>query len=245
MTCIANAYKNDGCVSCREHCGVRIALSSRQKSAQLPADYLDKTLENNPVEQHFIERHMSAYVDTFARRFEQDGDRIKSLYFYSESPGTGKTTLSAILLNEWLSRGFIGSVKRGINDKTDAYFMDINEWQSLYNKFNRPGVPQEITESAARQYYEKLERAKKASFVVMDDIGVRSSSEAFRADLHDIINHRTVNNMPTIYTSNIALSELAQIYDKRLADRVRDMCLEYVFEGESHRGRREVRHDVQ
>lgn len=236
--CIINAYKNDGCSSCSQNCAYKIAMDARQNYAQIPADYRDKTLASNPLgekEQARLER----YVATFTRRFDDSGAQIKSLYLYSAGTGTGKTTSAAVAINEWIARGYISELKRGINPETKpAFFLEINDFQMLYNKFNRANIPREVAEPAAAEYYAKMEKAKVAPLAVLDDIGVRSASEPFRADLHEIINHRITNKMPTIYTSNVQISQLNEIYDKRLTDRVRDMCAEFTYAGESHRGHR-------
>lgn len=238
VNCIIGEYKKDGCSSCSSNCAYLIAMEARQQFANVPLDYRDKTLAKNPLGDSFS-AVANGVISTFNRQFDDDAARIKSLYLFSTAPGTGKTTTAAILLNEWIARSYIGALKRGLTpDRRPAYFLDVNEWQSFYNKFNRPSVPAEIAEPASIEYYKRLERAKNAPFAVLDDIGVRSASEPFRADLHEVINHRTVNGMPTVYTSNVALSGLTEVFDKRLADRIGDMCAEITFTGNSHRGRR-------
>lgn len=239
--CIMDDYKNGGCTSCPSHCGIKIAIKARQDYSKIPLDYINKTLKTANVRetQTFVFSQMTHYVDTFERQFDAEAKRIKSLYLYSASPGTGKTTTAATMLNEWIMRSYVGALKRGETPhKKPAYFLDVNEWQSCYNKFNRPGVPQDVAEKHATIYYERMERAKIAPFAVLDDIGIRSASEAFRADLHEIINYRTVQKLPTVYTSNVQISDLESVFDARLADRVRDMCIEYTFEGRSNRGKR-------
>ncbi|MEW9698008.1 hypothetical protein [Paenibacillus sp. SI8] len=119
-----------------------------------------------------------------------------------------------------------------------AYFLDVNEWQTDFNTFNRPRVPEETAAPAAARYYKAQGIAQSVPFLVMDDVGVRDASEAFRADLHAIINARTTAGLPTIYTSNLPMAELMRLYDARLADRVRDMCVEISFQGASNRGMR-------
>lgn len=242
--CIMDDYKKGGCASCPAHCGIKIAIKARQDYSKIPLDYVDKTLKTANVRetQTFVFSQMTHYADTFERQFTDHADhdkRIKSLYLYSAETGTGKTTTAAVVLNEWIMRSYIGALKRGETPhKKPAYFLDVNEWQTLYNKFNRPGVPQEVAEKNAAEYYERMERAKRAPFAVLDDIGIRSATEPFRADLHEIINHRTVQKLPTVYTSNVKIKDLESVFDRRLADRVRDMCIVYTFEGESKRGKR-------
>jgi DNA replication protein DnaC len=119
-----------------------------------------------------------------------------------------------------------------------AYFLDVNSWQTDYNEFNRARVPDSIAEPAAKRYYSAMERAKQAPFAVLDDIGVRQATEGFRGDLHSVINYRVTNAMPTVYTSNLPIEDMARVFDNRLYDRMRDMCAELKFEGESKRGRR-------
>jgi DNA replication protein DnaC len=178
-------------------------------------------------------------VATFERQFEEGADRIKSLYLFSESPGTGKTTTAIAVLNEWMIAHYLGSLKRNRQAaQTPAYFLDCNDWQTLFNEFNRSNIPKEVAEPASREYYRRMHLAKTAPFAVLDDLGVRDVTTAFRGDLHSVINARTTNALPTIFTSNLPIEEMAQVFDSRLYDRVRDQCAVLAFSGESKRGRR-------
>lgn len=209
-------------------------------AAGLPADYRHLTATNSPARegQAKIYRAIDAYVATFKRQFDEDY-RIKSLYLYSEEPGTGKTTTAGALLNEYLTAHYIGSLQRGITPlERPGYYWDINEWQRDYNRFTRPMVPRERAEPAASRYYRAMEIAEAVPFLIADDIGVRDATEAFRADLHSVINKRVANGLPTVYTSNIPMAETLRLFDARIADRIRDMCQELPFEGKSKRGRR-------
>ncbi|GIQ64889.1 hypothetical protein PACILC2_34570 [Paenibacillus cisolokensis] len=200
------------------------------------------TLDNSPARegQPEIYELLSEYAATFARQFDDDAAPIKSLYLYSHEPGTGKTTTAAAVLNEYIVRHYIGAIKRGRQPaEVPAYFLDVNAWQSDFNEFNRPRIPDEIAEPAAERYYRAQKRAMTAPFVVLDDIGVRECSEAFRADLHRIINARVTAGLPTVYTSNIPLSEINDVFREvpaRLADRMRDLCAVLTFKGGSKRG---------
>lgn len=215
-------------------------------AANIPADYRQVTVANSVarVDQAKAYVIVEAYTDTFDRMFgeitdEETGEikRIKSLYLYSLATGTGKTTTAAAIANTYLIRHYIGSLQRNRRPlNRPVYFLDVNDWQTDFNAFNRPRVPDHIAEPASEAYYRAMEYAKTAPFVVMDDIGVRDASDAFRGDLHAVINHRVTNRMPTVYTSNVTIDELADVFDKRLADRVRDQCAVVPFVGESKRG---------
>ncbi|SET43152.1 DNA replication protein DnaC [Oceanobacillus limi] len=214
----------------------------RVGSAGVPKDYRNTTLTNSPVRESQAQAYavFDAYVSTFSRQFEADGERIKSLYLWSESPGTGKTTSASALLNEWLIRHYVGSIQRGRTPlQRPAYFLDANELQTEYNAFNRPRVPDSIANPAAERYYNAINHAKHTPFVVIDDVGVRDVSDGFRGDFHSIVNYRVTAQLPTVYTSNIPMKELPRVFgEERLYDRMRDMTQEIAFGGESKRGKR-------
>lgn len=233
--------------ACNRQCGAYISMhgysgtGGRISNANTPADYRLLTLANSPAKegQPKIYATLERFVTTFERQFEADGERIKSLYLWSESPGTGKTTSAISVLNEWIIASYLGAIKRNRQASlSPAYFLCVNEWQTLFNEFNRSNIPRDVAEPASREYYRRMQLAKTSPFAVCDDLGIRAASEAFRADLHSVINARTTNSLPTIFTSNLPIEEMAVIFDQRLYDRVRDQCAVLHFAGESRRGRR-------
>jgi DNA replication protein DnaC len=244
---LSSRCKLAGTSECSRSCGHFIAMhgysgqGGRVANANTPAEYRLLTLATSPAResQAKIYGTLEKYTQTFDRQFEAEGSRIKSLYLWSESPGTGKTTTAIAVLNEWLIAHYLGSLKRNRQAaQTPAYFLDVNEWQTLFNEFNRSNVPREVAETASREYYKRMHAAKTAPFVVCDDLGVRDATPAFRGDLHSVINHRTTNGMPSVFTSNLPIEEMAVVFDSRLYDRVRDQCAVLHFSGNSFRGRR-------
>jgi DNA replication protein DnaC len=240
--------------ACTNRCAHFIAVhgqsgkAGRIGNARLPQEYAATTLISAPCrdEQDGAYVILDKVAKTFVRQFQAPNDasnvspkdRIKSLYLWSQSPGTGKTTTAAALLNEWLTVHYIGSLARGLTPKQrPAYFLDVNNWQTLYNEFNRARVPDSIAQPAAERYYTMMQHAKQAPFAVLDDLGIRDSTDGFRADLHSVINHRVSERKATVYTSNLPMSELPRVFgEQRLYDRIRDLTIELHFKGESRRG---------
>lgn len=228
--------------ACNRSCGHFIGMmgysgtGGRVANANTPADYRLLTLATSPAResQAKIYGTLEKYIATFDRQFEPDGDRIKSLFLWSESPGTGKTTTAISVLNEWLIAHYLGSLKRNRQvAQTPAVFLDVNAFQTDYNLASMTNDDESMAKIKAT-----ILRTQHAPFAVLDDIGVRSASEAFRSYVHAIVNYRTANGLPTIFTSNLPIEEMAVVFDARLYDRMRDMCAVLHFDGTSKRGRR-------
>lgn len=241
MSCILENYRTDKCASCTKLCPHKIALhgldgeGGRVGNAGLPADYRHLTLANSPAResQPKIYDQLEKYVATF-ERMHGDSKPIKSLYLWSKSPGTGKTTTAIALLNEWIAQDYLGALKRGEQPRqTPAIFLDVNAFQTQYNLATMTNDDEGIAKIGAQ-----IKRVQDAPFAVLDDIGVRDATEAFRAYLHAIINDRVSNKKPTIYTSNLPIDEMKRVFDERLYDRIRDQCAPIHFVGTSKRGRR-------
>src|SRR5690625_3132746 len=220
--CILSEYRADKCASCSHICPHRIALhgldgkSGRIGNAGLPADYRGITLANSPAREGQTKNYelLERYVETFSR------GGVKSLYLWSESPGTGKTTTASALISEWIARDYLGAIKRGEQPRQfSAYFLDVNALQTSYNLATMTN-----DDEAMKRIGAIIKRAQDAPFAVLDDVGTRSSTEAFTAYIHAIINHRVSNKLPTIFTSNLPLEEMREIFTERLYDRIRDQC---------------------
>ena len=201
----------------------------------MPAEYRLRTLADIEVSEV-----IRKYGETFTRQYDIDAstppaDRIKSLYLYSANPGTGKTTTACALINEWLIAHCVGAWRRGGQPRqVPAYFLDVNEFQSRYNLATMTNDTEDL-----ERIKSEIKRAQVAPFAVLDDVGVRSTTDAFRGYLHAIVNYRVTNGLPTVYTSNLPIKDLPRVFgEERLADRMRDMCLEIEFTGESRRGMR-------
>lgn len=237
MSCILSEYRNDKCANCTLYCPHKIAMmgldgkGGRVSSAGLPKDYRDVTLANSPV--RASQPDIYALLDKYVATFGGEG-RIKSLYMWSDSPGTGKTTTACSLINAWIARDYLGALKGGQQPRQhSAYFLDINQMQTEYNLATMTDNKDELEAVKKR-----MKIAMETPFLVVDDVGIRKATDSFKSIVHAVINKRTTDKLPTIYTSNLPIEEMAEVFDERLKDRMGDMCAVIHFKGGSKRGRR-------
>lgn len=250
---------------CTSRCNLFVGLAgttgtgARIAAANVPADYRNVTLEDSPAResQAAIYAKLADYVATFERQFDEDyavsspDKRIKSLYLYSEEPGTGKTTTAVSLLHRWITQHYIGSLQRGLTPlQRPGYMLDLNEWQTQFNLAVMTNDDDDMAD-----FKRKLRIAMEVPFLVLDDVGVREITPKFRGYVHAIVNHRVSNALTTVYTSNIPIKHAGkkdrvllsqgEVYDlvdvfgeKRLADRIGDLTMTLSFGGTSKRGTR-------
>jgi DNA replication protein DnaC len=219
--------------------------TGRSGASEIPMEYRLSTIQNSIVraEQEEAYELLDTYEASMSRIFEQSADpksRVKNLYLWSAESGTGKSLTASSVLNSFLIKYYLGCKKRQLQaDQTPIYFLDLNEFHTLFNKMTRPGIPTHVREEASETFYHQMAQAKKAVMVVLDDVGTRSITEALRGDILDIVNERMKHYRPTIFTSNLALEQLPALFgEQRLFDRIRDLALVIEFEGESKRGLR-------
>lgn len=216
----------------------------RVGQAGVPKEYRFVTMKNSPAVQNKLNNDgtinesialynsLSKYVESF--KGGNNGERIKSLYLWSSSPGTGKTTLASALINAWIAVKYLTDINNGEQPKDPkALFLDINELQSDYNLAVMTNDDDEMVRIGTL-----MKKAQSAEFAVIDDVGTRSSTEAFTSYVHTIVNKRTSDGLPTVYTSNLPMSEMKSMFSERIYDRMRDECGEIHFGGKSNRGRR-------
>lgn len=209
-----------------------ISVQARYEAAGIPKGYRDIYLDNSPAREDQAEIY--SLLESYVKTFTADDVRIKSLYLYSANTGNGKTSSASVLINEFIRRRFMYLASKGRTiPEVLALFMDVNDVQTRYNMASMSNDDEEMARIVA-----DIKRYSTVPFLVCDDLAVRGATESFRSLVHAVINERNTSELPTIYTSNVPLSDLASVFDARLADRIGDMAAVLQFKGTSKRGKR-------
>ncbi len=120
--------------------------------------------------------------------------------------GTGKTHLGAAIANHRLKEG-----------KAVLYITAADLLDHLRASFGS---------DSQQPYDEFFDQVRNAPLLVLDDLGVQSSTEWGREKLDQLLNHRHTRRLPTVVLSIVPLDEL----DDRLRTRLKDAGLCQVFE---------------
>lgn len=150
--------------------------------------------------------------------------------------GNGKTTTAITILNEYtIARAYqhMRGENRLTSKRNPSLFVKSSDLQNVYNAQFRG--TSEMQQQASTKYYNLKQAMLTAELLVIDDIALRSGTEAFVNELYEVIDHRAVEELATIFTSNIPLEELGAIYGDRIVSRIDGMSVQIAFDGKDNR----------
>ncbi len=111
--------------------------------------------------------------------------------------GVGKTHLAAAIANQAVTAG------------VPTLFLTVPD---LLDELRASYGDGEVT------FPERFEQVRSAPLIVLDDFGSQHATEWAQEKLFQILNHRYVNRLPVVLTTNLALEEI----DPRLSSRISD-----------------------
>lgn len=191
-------------------------------------------------DQRLYEKQREAFGEAsslYHCRFEQDNGTVpqmeqarKYVQHWSEmqennlglllwgQPGNGKTFAAACIANTLIESGdpFPPTVKM------TTFGTILNRLPSL--------------SAADKEYY--LNLFLNADLLILDDFGMGRQTDYAREQVFNIIDGRYLTKRPLIITTNLSLQEMKTTTDlaqKRIYDRVLEMCVPVFFSGESQR----------
>ncbi|GAE28303.1 helicase loader DnaI [Halalkalibacter wakoensis JCM 9140] len=193
------------------------------KSLYVPKDILDATFDGLDLDRDREEASRKALAFAVNARPGEDG---QGLYFYGRF-GVGKTHLMGAVANELRERAI------------DSYI--------VYT----PDFFREMKQSIGDgTFQEKLDAVKRTQVLILDDIGAETISGWIRDDvLGAILQHRMLEKLPTLFTSNYDYDELEEhlayserggieeLKAKRIMERIKHFTTFVQVEGANRRSR--------
>lgn len=202
-------------------------INNRISIVNLPKSIRKATLENYYRDDDGRMIALKKAIEFVANYTETPNIFHKGLYL-SGSFGVGKTYLLGAIANKLAEKGI----------KVTLVHM--------------PSFAVEIKNSIGKNTtMEKVDALKKAPVLMIDDIGADQLSSWFRDDvLGVILQYRMQEELPTFFSSNIALDDLEEFYltqntrgeleplkAKRIMERIRFLVDEVVINGENRRNK--------
>ncbi len=141
-----------------------------------------------------------------AQRF---ADQPEGWLVFSGPSGCGKTHLAAAIAGRCIESGEV------------ALFMVVPDLLDHLRAAYQPG--------SEAGYDDLFEMLRNAPLLILDDLGVQSSTPWAEEKLFQLINHRYSARLPTVFTTNLDLES----FDARIHSRLSDAALSQVYHFES------------
>ena len=190
--------------------------------------------ESNPKAYSVIEKYCGNVVDFVL-------NKGVGLFLYSIpnkenkfGTGTGKTTSAITIQNHFTLEASREHLKGNlVLEQNPSLFVKASELQNKYNEQFRGTV--EMQKEASEKFYKLKQRMKEIPLLIVDDIAIREITQAFENELYEVIDTRATNELATIYTSNLAITELGAMIGDRIASRIDGMTVKVAFQGQDFR----------
>lgn len=105
--------------------------------------------------------------------------------------------------------------------------------------YNTTDLMRRIRDDFGRGAYDKehvLERILSSKGVlILDDVGAERLTDWVLEQFYLIVNHRYEENLPTLYSSNMTIPQLAEILGDRITSRIVETCDIVALDGEDRR----------
>lgn len=238
--------KKKGTSECNNNCYPFVVLHGQNgesgfwASTRVPQKYQNCLLDTLPIknENEKIYEVIKKYVSNISYYVNEKGVGLFLFSVPNEQntfgTGTGKTTTAITVLNEYVLAAVKDHLKGHKKLKNNpAIFIKASELQNKYNaQFRGEHI---IQKKASNDFYNFKDHMKKVDLLVIDDIAIRDTTEAFKNELFEIIDYRATEEKATIFTSNYPLQKISEFLGERIASRIYGMTYQLGFKGKDHR----------
>jgi len=222
-TYIPHDYQFESSLECK--CEHRERIQAKVKKYSKMSIF-DKNFESNTFK---ISNTKTEKEEAYRKRFYNfckkfdDFENKRVGILMSGIPGTGKTYYTNCIINELQERNktcLCWNVSSYLRMITDSFDKD-SEDKALETKL--------------------LKAVSEVDLVVLDDLGSEKLSEFAREKLYNLVNQIYMNNVKLIVSTNNNLKELANHLkfngSDKIIDRIKEICIDFVFDWESRRGK--------
>lgn len=150
---------------------------------------------------------ISGVEDAYASALEYAQNPAGHWFFLFGPVGVGKTHLAAAIANYSMS-----------SQKVSTYFDEVPDLLDHLRATFDPNL--------STGYDERFQLIRDVGLLVLDDLGTENATPWAREKLYQIINHRYVEQLPTVITSNVDQKKV----DDRIMSRIRDHRLTHYVE---------------
>lgn len=187
-------------------CFEQQSIKEQWKAAGLKIDDLDKTFKSYETWNNTT-KNIKTVATNYCLRFEKiRSDRNNSILLCG-NPGVGKTHLSIALANNFMKKGI------------KVVYMPYRDILT--------SLKQNILD---KEYYKKLiTKYKEAQILLIDDLYKGKITEADINIMFEIVNHRYINKLPMIVSSEFTIEHILGI-DEAIGSRIYEMSKEFIFE---------------
>lgn len=211
-----------GTIRAREH---------MRKLSGLPIGYIKKTFDNFEP-RNDDEANCKRLSTEFA---DKDYSNTGLWFVMAGTVGTGKTHISAAIINRMIDNC-------AIDENIARQFVPLGGFGNITPpcKYIRctdliAGVKERMDNHTAEDF-ETI--CKNTAVLILDDFGVTRTTEWNQDLFYRILDHRYINEKPTVISTNLSVEELKSAFGERTYDRIKDMCkLPVIITGESYRGK--------
>ena len=190
----------------------------------IPKKYIYRRLDefkinsNEPkVKQCLTQAIDNAYF--FLKEIEKYPKEFISGWYFYGNPGTGKTFLASLILNECIITKQLTA--RYVNVTRDF----LNIIRSTYN----------VESNIYGQGEDFFNVISNVDILLIDDFGVQKDSDWEQRMLYDLIDSRYESEKLTLITSNLEPKEIKSLFSGRIHSRLKEMTREQDLIGEDYR----------
>ena len=165
-----------------------------------------------------VARNVMPVLEHMSALLNDDREPQRGYLFYG-APGTGKTLLSCIILNELI-----------LHRARWGKFLNLSRkyFQQLRDTFSE-------SSDQYGQTFRIIEQLSQLPYLILDDFGVQRGTEWETEVLYDLVDSRYGDQRFTIVTTNGPVDEIRQLAGGRIYSRLVEMCYAVDMAGEDYR----------